>query len=111
MKSATGTTFARVQNTIMQGVVFDTKNKVLRFSPKDVHMVAPYTGSAIVSPAYAVSDLGRVTKDDVQLLPDLGYPICRDAPRTFGKKAMAYTPSDTRTYPFRPSARMVSARS
>ena len=70
----------------MQGVVFDTKNKVLRFSPKDVHMVAPYTGERFSISAYTVSDLGKLTGEDIQLLSDLGYPIYNDAPRTFGKK-------------------------
>ena len=69
----------------MQGEVTDTKNKVLRFSPKDVRMVAPYTGERYGISAY-VSELGKLTQEDSQLLSDLGYPIYKDAPRSFGKK-------------------------
>ena len=48
-------------------------------------MVAPYTGEHYSISAYTVSDLGKLTQEDIQLLSDLGYPIYKDAPRSFGK--------------------------
>ena len=78
---------AKVQNTTMLGTIYDTKNKVLKFSPKVVHMVEPYIGERYSVSAYTVSDLGKLSREDIQLLSDLGYPIYRDAPRTFGKRS------------------------
>ena len=82
-----GTVPAKVQNAVMHGTVYDTKDKALKFSPKAIHMVEPYVGERYSVSAYTVSDLGKLSREDIQLLSDLGYPIYRDAPRAFGRRS------------------------
>ena len=87
-----GAVSAKVQNAIMRGTVYDTKDKVLKFPPKTVHMVEPHVGERYSVSAYTVSDLGKLSREDIQLLSDLGYPIYRTLHEPSANEAMVYTP-------------------
>ena len=60
---------------VLQGIFVDTKNKVVRFHPRQRHFVEAWTGERLSVTAYSVRSLHKLSREQRDLLRSRGFPI------------------------------------
>ena len=58
----------------MKGNVHSTKDAVLRFNPEEIHLIMPYQGTRYSISVLTMTDMGKLTQQDLDFLLQLGFP-------------------------------------
>ena len=69
-----GQVSAQVQGARMKGDAYVTKGVVHRFNPKQIHLVMPHQGTRYSVSGFTMSDMSKLTQQDLDLLARTGFP-------------------------------------